>query len=288
MDKKYGALLSVCSNSFLIVFKLIIGLSINSISVISEAIHSGLDLVASVIAFFSIKTASKKEDADHPFGHGKFENLSGFVEALLILLAAIIIIYEAINKLITGGVVKNNTAGIVIMLVSSIINLVISLSLFKISKKTNSIALEADAYHLLTDVFTSLGVFVGLIIVKLTHISIVDPITALLVAALIIKTSLGLTFKSLKDLVDHTLPKEEMKVMMDIILAHSEVKDFHKLRTRKSGERRELDLHLLLAPDMTLSNAETLSDKIEDELKAVYPDIYVTIHAEPNNHNDID
>ncbi|HEY5561353.1 MAG TPA: cation diffusion facilitator family transporter [Clostridiaceae bacterium] len=287
MDKKNGALLSIFSNSFLIVFKLLIGLSINSISILSEAVHSGLDLVASVIAFFSIRTASKKEDEDHPFGHGKYENLSGFVEALLIFLAAAIIIYEAIGRLISGGEIKSTTLGIVIMLVSSLINLIISLSLFRIAKKSGSIALEADAYHLLTDVFTSLGVFAGLIIVKITHQSIVDSIAALLVAGLIIRTSIGLTLKSMRDLVDYALPKEEMKIILDVILSHEEVKSFHKLRTRKSGSRRELDLHLLLNADMTLLYAEKLCDDIENELKAIYPDIYITIHSEPENHVDV-
>ncbi len=182
MNKQKAALLSIFSNSILIIFKLIAGVLMGSVSVISEAIHSSIDLLASLIAFFSIKEASKAKDDEHPFGHGKYENVSGFVEALLILIAAILIIFEAIKKIVDGGKVDNVYAGIFVMLVASIVNFIISMVLLKIAKKTDSIALEADAMHLLTDVFTSLGVFGGLILLKITGWKIVDPLTALFVA----------------------------------------------------------------------------------------------------------
>lgn len=286
MNKQKGALLSIFSNSALIIFKLIAGISMGSISVISEAIHSSIDLMASFVAFFSIRKAVQPEDEDHPFGHGKYENVSGLVEALLIIFAAFIIITEAVKKLTSGIVVSNLGAGMLVMFVSSMVNLCISLSLLRISKRTNSIALEADAMHLLTDVFTSGGVLVGLILINFTHINILDPIAALLVALLIIKTGIELIKKSMTDLVDGSLPEEDIKTIKKIIDTHSEVKSYHRLRTRKSGETREIDIHLLVSSDDTLVQAHDLATTIEDEIKAVFKDAYVLVHVEPENDED--
>ncbi len=282
MNKQKAALLSIFSNSILIIFKLIAGVLMGSVSVISEAIHSSIDLLASLIAFFSIREASKARDDEHPFGHGKYENVSGFVEALLILIAAILIIFEAIKKIVDGGKVDNVYAGIFVMLVASIVNFIISMVLLKIAKKTDSIALEADAMHLLTDVFTSLGVFGGLILLKITNWKIVDPLTALFVAILIIKTSIDLIKKSLNDLVDSRLPDEDLTKITEIIEAHAQVITYHNLRTRKSGPTREIDVHVHVHVDTSLVEAHTLCDRIEEEIKAVLPgESYVVIHPEP-------
>lgn len=281
MNKQNGALLSVASNTLLITFKFVVGITMGSVSVISEGIHSSIDLLASIIAFFSIKKASKAEDEEHPFGHGKYENISGFIEALLIFIAAVLIIYEAFKKLFNPEPVDNIYLGIIVMFVSSGVNLFISLNLLRISKKTNSIALEADAMHLLTDVFTSLGVFLGLIILKITGIKILDSITAILVSFLIIKTSVDLIRKSVKDLVDSSLSSDDIKKISDIITGHPEVKSYHKLRTRKSGETREIDLHLLLDSQTSLQDTHNICNSIEKEIKHEFPDSYTLIHAEP-------
>lgn len=281
MNKQQAAVLSVVSNTFLIIFKVIAGISMNSISVLSEAIHSSLDLLASVIAFLSIRKAVMPVDEDHPFGHGKYENLSGFVEAILIFLAAGLIIVEAIKKLVDGGSIGSVTSGLVVMAISAAVNLTISLNLLRISKKTNSIALEADAMHLLTDVFTSLGVFTGLILIKITHISILDPISALLVSILIIKTSFDLTKKSLKDLVDSSLPEGELQMIKDILSGSPDVKDYHKLRTRKSGDHREVDIHVQIDESTSLEQAHRISYEIEASIKDRLENTYVTIHVEP-------
>lgn len=281
MNKKNAAVLSIASNTLLIIFKLTAGLLVGSISVISEAIHSAIDLLASFIAFLSIKKSCKAEDAEHPFGHGKYENVSGFVEAILILLAALIIIYESINKIINGVHLESVGPGILVMSFSSLINLIISLTLLKISKKTDSIALEADAMHLLTDVFTSAGVLCGLVIIKFTGLIILDPITALLVALLIIKASIDLIRKSLKDLVDSKLPDVEIKKITDILKLYPEVLGYHNLRTRKSGQNREIDIHIEISKDASLVEAHNICDSIESEVGTLFPNSYITIHAEP-------
>lgn len=281
MNKQHAALLSIFSNFALILFKIIAGVMMNSISVLSEAIHSSIDLLASLIAFFSIKKAVEPEDNDHPFGHGKYENVSGFVEAILIFFAAALIIFEASKKLVSGSSIHDVGPGLIVMSVSSLINFIISTNLFRIAKRTNSIALEADAMHLLTDVFTSLGVFVGLLCIKFTGIQILDPIFALLVAGLIIKASYDLTKKSMKDLVDSSLPDEEIKIIIDIINSQSQVKGYHKLRTRKSGDRREIDIHLQIENNTTIEDAHVLSNAIESQIEACFPHAYIVVHIEP-------
>lgn len=281
MNKQNGAFLSIASNSILVIFKISAGISMNSISVISEGIHSSIDLIASLIAFFSIKKASKSEDKDHPFGHGKYENVSGFVEALLILFAGIIIVYESLNKLFSGSSIENIHSGLLIMFISTVINLIISLNILRISKKEKSIALEADALHLLTDVFTSFGVFAGLIVLKITGLRIFDSISAIIVASLIIKTSISLVKKSMKDLVDSRLSSEDIGKILDIIKKYPEVKSYHKLRTRKSGYTREIDLHLLVDSDYSLIEAHNLCNFIEKDIKTIFPDSNTLIHVEP-------
>lgn len=284
MGKHQAALLSIFSNSILIIFKLIAGIFMGSISVISEALHSGIDLLASIIAFFSIKEASKVPDDEHPFGHGKYENVSGFVEAILIFLAAILIIFEAVKKISHGATIENTGAGIIVMLVATLANFIISMLLLKIAKKTDSIALEADGMHLLTDVFTSMGVLVGLVLVRFTGLKIIDPIAALLVAILIIKTSIDMTRKSIVDLVDSKLPEEEVNKILKVISNYPQIKTYHKLRTRKSGQRREVDIHLKLDDSTTLTEAHSLCNTVEQDIKALFHECYVLIHIEPYNN----
>ncbi|MEG0370683.1 MAG: cation diffusion facilitator family transporter [Clostridium sp.] len=283
MTKQSAALLSIVSNSFLIVFKVISGLLMGSISVLSEAIHSGLDLVASIIAFASIKQSIKPKDREHPFGHGKFENVSGFVEALLIFLAAGIIIVEASKKIITGVNVESLNAGILVMFISGIVNLIISRILFKVAKKEDSIALEADAMHLLTDVYTSLGVCIGLVALKITGIQLIDPIVAIVVAIMIIKASIDLTRRSLVDLVDTSLPSEDLQTIETLLGSHPDVKSFHKLRTRKSGSTREIDLHIHVNRDISIVDAHNISHEIKADIEQKLPGSYVIVHIEPHN-----
>lgn len=282
MNKEKAALLSIVSNSTLVIFKLVAAISIGSISVMSEAIHSSMDLLASFIAFISIKKAAMAEDEEHPFGHGKYENVSGFVEALLILFAAILIIYEALKKVISGSSIENVGPGLLVMFVSAFVNFIISTVLMKISKRTNSIALEADALHLLTDVATALGVFLGLILVKITGLSIIDPIAAILVACLIIKTSIDLIKKSLNDLVDSKLSDEDIEKIVIIINSHRDITGYHRLRTRQCGENKQIDIHLIINRNFSLIEAHDLCDKVESEIKVSLPKSYVLIHAEPS------
>lgn len=284
MNKNNAALLSIISNSLLIMLKLISGLSMGSISVISEAIHSSVDLLASFIAYFSIKKASKAPDYNHPFGHGKYENVSGFAEAILILFASVLIIFESVKKIFSGSSVDNINTGLLVMLVSALVNLVISLILMKVAKNSHSIALEADAMHLLTDVLTAVGVLAGLLLVKITGLQIIDPIAAILVSILIFKTSIDLTKKSIRDLVDSKLSDEEISKIITIISSHTDIKGFHKLRTRRNGTNREIDIHLEISSTFSLIQAHDLCIHIEKDIKQIFPDSNILIHPEPSKN----
>jgi cation diffusion facilitator family transporter len=165
------------------------GFLTGSISILAEAIHSLLDLIAAIIAFFGVRVADKPSDRQHPFGHSKAENLSGVIEVALIFVAAAIIIFEAVNRLTVGASLEMAELGMAIMGISVVVNIIVFRHLLKVAQATNSIALEVDARHLTTDVWTSAGVMVGLVVVRLTGLAVLDPIIALAVAVFIIKAA---------------------------------------------------------------------------------------------------
>jgi len=276
------ATLSVVSNTLLVSGKVLIGFLTGSVSILSEGIHSGIDLIAAIIAFFSVRESGRPADERHRYGHGKIENISGTVEAVLIIVAALWIMYEAVSKLRHPGEVEQLGWGIAVMAISSIVNLFVSTILMRTAKQTDSIALEADAMHLRTDVYTSLGVMVGLAAIKLTGITILDPIAAIAVALLIIKAGIDLTKQAFFPLVDVSLPEDEEQEIISIIESYStNYLEFHKLRTRKAGSERHIDLHLVVPKDFSIRHVHSLCDLIEGELKRRFPGAQVLIHTEP-------
>ena len=281
MKKTRVPIISITSNSVLLLFKIVAGILMGSVAVISEAVHSGIDLLASTVAFVSIRKAEEPADQDHPFGHGKFENLSGAFEALLIFAAAAIIIFEAVNKLRHPVMVEKLDWGIGIMLVAAVVNIIVSRVLYKFAKSTGSIAIEADAMHLWVDVFTSGGVMIGLVLIKLTHWDVLDPVIAILVAGLILKAAFDLTLKAIADLADRCLPDNEIDSILAIVDGNPDVHGHHKLRTRKSGSRREIDLHIKVDKNASVQEAHEICFRIENAIKEALPGAYVTIHVEP-------
>jgi cation diffusion facilitator family transporter len=281
-SKKFAAGMSIASNTTLVVGKLIVGILINSVSVISEAVHSGIDLMAAVVAFIAVKESSKPPDKRHPFGHGKAESLSGFFEGLLIFLAIIIIVYEAIIKIVKGAEIGQPDLGLWIMGLSAFLNFIVSRQLFKVSKKSESLALEADALHLSTDVLTSVGVFVGLLLIKITDLHILDPLVALGVAVVIAHAAYDIVKRSFHDLMDEGLSEQELSAIELVLKDHSGYFiGFHDLRSRKTGNVREIDLHLVQSHDISLADAHKVCDHIEEEIIKAIPKAHVTIHVEP-------
>jgi cation diffusion facilitator family transporter len=284
------AMLSVLSNTVLIVFKLIVGLLIGSVSVISEAIHSGVDLVAAIIALFAVSKSSIPADEDHPFGHGKVENISGTIEALLIFLAAGWILYEAIHKLIAPRPLDSVSWGIGVMALSSLANLFVSQMLFKVGKETDSVALQADGWHLRTDVYTSAGVMVGLLIIEGGRICLpgvnlvwVDPVAAILVALLILHAAWQLTVQSGRDLLDARLPKDEQEWLCQYLSEMDpKIHSYHDLRTRKAGANRFVNLHLQFEPSRSVEECHRLAHEVSRGIEKHFPGSSVTVHLEPS------
>jgi len=293
-EKTQVASLSVASNTFLTLGKVTIGLMSGSVSILSEGIHSGIDLLAAFIALFAVRESGKPADSRHAYGHGKIENVSGTIEAALIFVAALMIISEAIQKVqqIIGGEGGHVGdlglgLGLIIMGVSATMNLIVSTKLMSVAKRTDSVALEADALHLRTDVYTSVGVFIGLLLIKMTGWAILDPIIAFGVALMIINASFQLTKKAFAPLVDVSLPDEEREIIAEVLLLHaSEFVEFHKLRTRKAGAERHVDLHLVVAKYTSIVDVHELCDLIEEEINLKLNGTHVLIHAEPCSTRD--
>lgn len=289
MNKKVAtARLSIISNTFLIIIKAVAGLLSGSVSILSEAIHSAMDLLAAIIAFFSVRISDRKPDERHPYGHGKFENISGVIEALLIFVAAIWIIYEAVEKILLKYEVKNLGWGFLVMFISAVVNIIVSRRLYKVAKETDSIALEADALHLKVDVYTSLGVAIGLLLIWLakylgmTGYYIIDPIVAILVALIILRESFILLKTAYSPLLDVKLADEEINIIKEAIRNKNfGCIAFHQLRSRKAGHLKYVDLHLVVPQDYTVKESHDMCDAIEKEIERMINNIEVTIHVEP-------
>ena len=281
--KSGAAALSIASNAMLIAIKLAAGAITGSIAILTEAVHSFIDLVASVIAFISVRKADEPADADHPYGHQKVESLAATIEGMLILVGAAIIIFEATHRLVVGAEVERLGVGLAVMAFSVVANLSVSSVLSRQAGEHESPALEGDAAHLRTDALTSMGVFVGLAIVEVTGIVAFDSITALLVAALIVVAGLRIIRRSSGVLVDKALPPAEMdRIEAAIASARTaEVAGYHKLRARQAGRRRYIDLHVQYRSGTSLERAHELAHEMRAAIEAVVPGAEVLIHAEP-------
>jgi len=279
------ARLSVLSNTCLIIIKLIVGIFTGSVSIVSEAIHSTMDLIAAIIAFFSVRISDKPADAEHPYGHGKIENISGVIEALLIFAASVWIIIEAVKKIINPEHIESLGMGFIVMFVSAGINFIVSKKLYKVAKEEDSIALEADALHLKADVYTSLGVGLGLLLIWITKLNFLDPVVAILVAIFILREAYQLLKTAFNPLLDVSLSEEEINIINITIAKHNSVYcDFHDLKTRKSGSTKYIDLHLVFPEDMSIKNAHDTCDLIEDEIENLLKNTDVMIHLESCTH----
>jgi cation diffusion facilitator family transporter len=280
-SKTKTAALSVASNSILIIMKILVGMFTGSISIISEAIHSTMDLAAAIIAFFSVKISSKPADKNHPYGHGKIENISGVIEALLIFTASIWIIIEAAKKIIYPKGIESVGIGFIVMFISSMINFLVSKKLYVTATKEDSIALEADALHLKADAYTSFAVGVGLLLIWITKLTFLDPIIAIIVAIFILKEAFNLLIIAFNPLLDVKLADREISIIENVINRYKSIYcNFHDLRTRKSGSTKYIDLHLVFPQNMPIKTAHHICDNIEEELEICLKNTEVMIHLE--------
>lgn len=288
-DKKNAALLSICSNSFLVVIKFIIGFFTASISIISEAVHSLTDLVAAAIAYIAVKIADKPADESHPYGHEKVENISGVIEAILILFAAGCIIYEAVKKILHNEPVTDLLLGVIVMFISGTLNFFVSRHLYKVAKAQDSVAIEADALHLKVDVYTSFGVGLGLLIIyilkEITGLAVfyyLDPVVAIIVAVFILKEAYEMLMKAFRPLIDEKISNDELSAIQEIVSNYNRYNmGIHEIRTRKAGKIKHIDFHLTLPENLTLKQAHDICDDLEKIIENRIRNTKILIHVEP-------
>ncbi|MFC2005802.1 cation diffusion facilitator family transporter [Chloroflexota bacterium] len=266
----------------LIILKVVAAALTGSLSISAQAVDSFLDLFAIAVTIFAVRVAGKPADEEHPFGHGKVEGIAAVVQAALILTAGGFIIYSAVRRIIAGTTVELTEAGIGVMLVSIIVSILLSRHLIKVSRVTDSLALEASARNIAADVYSATGVLVALVAIRFTGLSIIDPFIALVVALFILKAAYDVLRKSFSELVDVKLPEAEENEIISCITEHSgQLAGFHAVRTRKAGNQRFVDLHLMLPKDISVEEAHLMCDHLEQDIENRLPNSSVTIHVEP-------
>jgi cation diffusion facilitator family transporter len=281
-----AAKLLICVVVALIAIKVVVGLLTNSISVLAQAADSLLDLFAAIITFSAIRISVKPADTEHPYGHGKVEDIAGAAQGVLIFIAGGLIIYAAISRIIEGSTVELAGAGMAVMAVSIVVNIFLSRHLLRISRRTNSVALEANAHNIATDVYSASAVLVGLAIVQFTGLNVVDSVIGIGVAIYILKVAVDTIRRPISGLLDEKLPPSQEAVIAEAIKKHSgDVYDFHALRTRRAGSQSYIDLHLVMPRDLSLERAHQVCDEIEDEIQMTLHEASVTIHCEPCDDN---
>jgi cation diffusion facilitator family transporter len=293
--KSRCAALSIASNSLLIAFKLAAGILTGSVAIISEAVHSFLDLMASLMAWVAVRVSDAPPDYDHPFGHGRAENVAALLEALLIVVGGVLIARESILGLIEGKSLPSLKAGLAVMLASTVVNWLISRHLFKVGRALGSPALEADAWHLRTDVYTSLGIFLALLAIEggrlinpAWRLDFIDSACALAVSFLIMRTGVSLGWDSISTLIDNRLSPRELLLISDHIQAfHPKVLSWRRLRTRRAGPFRIVIVDLVVDGRLTVSEAHGLGLEVVRAICRHFPGADVTFHLEPAEHADL-
>ena len=283
--KAGAAMLSVVSNSVLIALKLAAGAITGSIAILTEAIHSAIDLLASIVALVSVRRADVPPDEDHPYGHEKVESLAATIEGMLILVGAGVIIYEATRRLVSGSEVESLGVGLAVIAFSMVANLAVSSFLSRRAEALDSPALEGDAAHLRADALTSFGVLAGLLLVEITGEPAFDAIAALFVAVAIVVSGVRIMRRSGGALIDEAPPPEELD-RIEATIAAAEIPEmvgYHKLRARRSGRRRWIDLHVQFREGTTLERAHEAAHQLRDAIRAELGGADVLIHVEPES-----
>lgn len=279
--KREAARWSLAASGSLLSLKIVVGAITGSAGILAEAVNSAADLVGSALALLSVRASDEPPDHSHAYGHGKIENLSGAATAALILVGGVFAIGEAIRHLLHPDPLPGLGWGMGVMGASAVVNLVVSRRLLHVGRDTDSPALAADGHHLQTDVITSLGVLSGLTLVHFTGKIWWDSVAALGVSFLILRVGFGLAAEAVLTLSDAALPAEEEQALTAILTAHPDVRGFHKLRTRKSGAHRHVDVHVQIADTHTFVEAHRLTEELEDQLRLALPNLHPIIHIEP-------
>jgi cation diffusion facilitator family transporter len=283
--KTRAAIVAIASNSCLMTIKLAAGIITGSVGILSDAVHSLMDLVASVISLLSVRKADEPADATHRYGHENLEDLSAGAQAILLLVGAGFVIYEALRRLINGGAVQSLGVGITVVAIAAAVNLVVSAYLARTGRATSSPALGATAADLRTDAFVSIGVLVSLVLIKLTGAHWIDPVVGLCIGLAISMTGVRILLSAGRRLADETLPSEELTSLEHVVESFigDEVVGYHDLRARHVGSSHQVDLHLQFASGITLERAHEISHQVQDAMTEQLPGTTVLIHLEPED-----
>ena len=283
ITKPAAAAVSIVSNSVLIALKLAAAAITGSVAILSEALHSSIDLIASVVAFVSVRRADEPADVEHPYGHEKLESFAASVEGMLILVGAGVIIYEAVHRLTIGAEVESLGIGIAVIAFSAVTNAGVATFLRRQARRHDSPALAGDAAHLGTDALTSVGVLVGLILVEVTGATAIDSAVAIAVAVAIVFAGVRILRRSARVLVDESPPPEELDLIEEAIAGArpEEMVGYHKLRARSAGRHRYIDMHVQFRTGTTLERAHSLAHSLRAAIEAELGDAEVLIHVEP-------
>jgi cation diffusion facilitator family transporter len=284
VKRSRAAAVSIFSNTALIALKVVAGIVTGSVAIITEAIHSSVDLAASFIAYFSVRQAETPADADHRYGHEKFENVAAAAEGVLILIGSGVIVYAAIRSLVLGPELESLGFGIAVVAFATVVNLVVSAWLYRQAHLAQSPALESDAAHLRTDAYTSAGVLAGLGLAQITGWHWLDPAVAIVIAGAIVVTGLRIVARSWGVLVDEALPSAEQEAIRKAIEAFADqgIVGYHQLRTRRAGARRYVDLHVQFRSGTSLEDAHGTAHRLQNEIERRLPGgTDVLIHLEP-------
>lgn len=280
-EKRMVALSSVIAAVFLTAFKLTVGLSTNSLGILSEALHSGLDLIAALITFVAVRYADRPADDDHNFGHGKIENYSALIETILLVITCLWIVYEATSRLLgSEHIVEVTPWSFIVIITSIIIDYGRSKALMRVARKYNSQALEADALHFTTDILSSGVVLVG-IIGTYFSMSFMDPAAALVVAIIVLLISYRIGKRSFDALIDRA-PEGAQERISSIVKTVEGVKHHHDIKVRESGPYTFIELNIHVNREMTVGEAHSIAHQVEDEIKKHVFNARVTVHIEPD------
>lgn len=278
-----AVLLAVGSNTLLMLAKFAVWLVTGSVAVLSDAANSAGDLVASAIAFAGVRAAARPADEDHPYGHEKTENLAAAVEGVLVLVAGLAVAAEAMRQLLSGddSLVRLDLA-IAVMAVSAVVNLLVSTRLRRVARRTGSPAVEGEAAHLASDVWTSAGTVVGLVLVALTGWDPLDALVGIAIAAYVIVVGARLLWRAVQVLLDGSLPPDELAAIEAVLagFTQSDGVSFHALRGRRAGSKRHVDLHMVVPPETTVRNGHVMSGRVKSAVQRTVPNTDVLIHLE--------
>lgn len=274
--------ISIATAILTIALKYIAFLCTNSLGMLSDALESIVNLVAAFFALQISNYAHKPADDDHAYGHHKAEYFSGIIEGLLILLAGVLIVFTAIQRLIHPEPVSINLIGVSISMFASLLNLGTALLLLKKAAQYKSIILEADGHHLLTDVYTSVGVLFGIILIPLTKITVIDQVIAIMIGFWITLNALKIVRKSILGLMDTAISQQELAIVMDTLKKYERSGiSYHKIFTRQAGMQAFLTGHILVPENWSVKKAHKLAHTIEREIKKQLDNIDITFHIEP-------